>query len=578
MSKTSPKIAFGLYALEIKPDSTLACSSEQTFSKVADLKTNFVSTSPIVTYEPDYWVLDGNYKFKSTVDASTHVGLFSLVMSDASGDFAVAPILTITFGSVHSSDGLVLRFAQQSADFANDIDVAYYNASNVLIRTDNYNPAGWEFSTTQAVTDFKKIIITFNSTNNPYRYLRLTGVDFGELVYFTGTDIKQATLIQECNPLSVEVPIDTLDINLFSSDASFSIISPSGDYEKLKENLPLDAYEQIENETIYLGKFYLDTWKNVSNNEIVFHCIDMLGVLDKIPYLYGGLSSVSDGNLLYPTTAAILISDVLGMINTPYYIDPELSSIEITGWIPPCSYREALQIIAFSIGARVTCSRMGVIQFYKSVIASDLLEFDHLITYAKKGMNQSLELAPLVTGIELISHKYYYEETSASKFVIFDGYLPEGNYTFKTNYPCLNIGADGSTASVDFNEVGVNFVEVEITTAGNLHLQANRFFDTTRIFSIHNTGLDASIRKNVIKIDCTLINENNVEELTQKIYDYYQMRYLQDVKLYASKISSGDSVLVDTLYNNQIGGVVEKAVFDLSGGFTSKVTIRGAII
>ncbi|MTV80943.1 hypothetical protein GM546_13970, partial [Streptococcus pneumoniae] len=68
---------------------------------------------------------------------------------------------------------------QQSNDFANDITIAYYDDADTLIRSDAYIPTTWEFSTGQAVADFKKIIVTFNSTKKPYRYLRVTAVDYG---------------------------------------------------------------------------------------------------------------------------------------------------------------------------------------------------------------------------------------------------------------------------------------------------------------------------------------------------------------------------------------------------------------
>lgn len=577
MTRTSPVVAFGLYALGIKQDATPTCSDVQTFSKVNDLITGNVTTSPYITYEPDFWLLDGGYKIKPTSDAAVHVGLMSLSMSNASGVFSVAPVLTIIFANVQTTDGLTLRFAQYSNDYCNDVDVAYYNASNVLIRTDSYTPTSWQFSTAQAVTSFKKIIITFNGTNKPYRYLRLTGIDFGELVYLTNENIKQAILTQECDPLSTTLPIDTLELNIFSSDSSFSIINPSGSYEKIKENMPLDAYEQIGNETIYLGKFYLDAWQNLSNNEIKLNCVDALGALEKIPYLYGGLVSPNE-IVVSATTAGVLIADMLERINIPYTIDTELESIEVMGWIPVCSYREALQMIAFSIGARVTCSRMGALQIYKTTIASELTDFSYSITSAQKGLDQSLTLAPLVTGVELTSHKYYYEETSLNRIVLFDGHLAIGSYTIQTNEPVVNIGNSPGTGTFSYVDAGVNFVKINVTVAGNISITGNKFTDTKRVIGVYDDTVDASARQNIVKIDCTLVNDNNVDALAQKVYDYYQMRYLQDVKLYASKISSGDSALVDTLYNSQIGGVVEKAVFDLSGGFTSKVTIRGAVI
>jgi hypothetical protein len=89
------------------------------------------------------------------------------------------------------------------------------------------------------------------------------------------------------NPLSVILPVNTLDLSLFSSDATFSIINPSGDYAALEERQPLDVYERIGAGEIYIGQYYLDKWENPSNNQVEFRCIDLMGILETLPYLGG---------------------------------------------------------------------------------------------------------------------------------------------------------------------------------------------------------------------------------------------------------------------------------------------------
>ena len=91
MTRTSPLVSFGLFALALKQDSIPACDDVQTFSIVDDLRTGNVTTKPYITYEPDFWLLDGNYKFKPST--TVHIGLMSLSMSNASGVFAIPPEL-----------------------------------------------------------------------------------------------------------------------------------------------------------------------------------------------------------------------------------------------------------------------------------------------------------------------------------------------------------------------------------------------------------------------------------------------------------------------------------------------------
>lgn len=562
--RTSPLVSFGLYALAIKPDSTPACSDVQPFSKVEDLKTGNRTNRPYITYEPDFWLLDGNYKFMPTVTASIHVGLMSLSMSDSLGDFAIPPVLTVTFSAVHTMDGLTLRFAQYSVDYADSIIVVFYDASDVLIRSDNYTPSSWEFSTGQAVTDFKKIVITFNSTNKPYRYLRVTGIDFGQLTYFTGADIKAASVVEELNPLSLELPIDTCELSLFSSDATFSIINPAGDYASLQNKQPLDVYEAVGNDQIFIGQFFLDTWENPSNNEIIFKCIDMIGVLNTIPYLGGIWTS--------PVNIEDLVSTIMTAINVPYDLDVNLNGTQITGWIPVTNYREALQQIAFACGAYVICSRAGIIQIYQTVLASDLVSHDYSILKADKGMEQSLTLKTLVTGVEVTAHNYI---ENADVIELYNGTLAIGTHTITFNAPMHDLSVSGATITSS----GANYAVVNrAATPGTVVLSGQSYIDTKRVNGVYNLTLDANVSKNILSIsDATLVNPSNVATITQRVYDYYQQRYLQKVKLFAPQAAPSDSVLVDTLYDQQISGIVEKMTLDLTGGFTAKTEIVGVV-
>jgi hypothetical protein len=564
MTKTSPLVTFGLYALTIKQDATPAVSVDlQPFSKLADIKTGNVASRPYATFEPDYWLLDGGYKFKQDNDASVHVGIMSLLQSDEVGAFAVPPVLTVTFSTVHTTDGMTFKGSQYSNDFANSIQVAFYDASDVLIRTDAYTPTSWEFSTGQAVTDFKKIVVTFNSTNKPYRYLRLPGIDFGKLTYFTGADIKSASVIEEFNPLSIELPIDTCELHLYSNDSTFSIINPSGDYSALQNKQPLDVYEVVGTEQVYIGQFYLDTWENVSNNEIIFRAIDMLGILETIPYM-GGL-------WITPTTAGVLIEAMMSAINTPYDLDPDLSAASIQGWIPATTYREALQQIAFAIGAYVTCSRAGLLQIYTSVLASDLSAYDYTITKAEKGIDRSLTLKTLVTGVEVTAHNYLANTDSTE---LYNGYLALGTHTITFSEPKHTLSVSGAAITAS----GANYAVVNVTTAGTVVLSGLGYTDTKSVNGVYNTTLGATVSKNILSIkDATLVNPSNVAATTQRVYNYYQMRYLQKVKLYSTLASIGDSVLIDTLYNQKIGGVIEKMSINLSGGFTAQTEIVGGV-
>jgi len=563
MSKTAPVVTFGLYAMIVKQDSAPAATDIQPFAKISDLKTGNTTNKPTITLEPDFWLLDGNYKFRPS-DALTHVGLMSMSMSNADGNFITPPVLTVTFSEAHTTDSLTLRFAQFSDDYSSSVRVQYFDAADTLIRMDSYNPIDWEFSTEQAVTGFKKIVITFYSTNKPYRYLRLLGIDYGRIVTFTGADIKSASVVEQVNPLSIELPVDTLELHLYSSDAAFSIIAPGGDYASLQNKQPMDVYETIGNDTVYIGQFYLDTWENPSDTEIVFKAIDMIGVLDTIPYL-GGIWTTA-------TTVGALVEAMLSAINVPYALDPALEAVAIKGWIPICSTREALQQIAFACGAFVTCSRSSLIQITKTILAADVSSYDSIITKAEKGMEQSLTLTALVTGVEVTAHNYLSNATSSE---LYNGTLTSGAHTITFSAPMHSLSISGATITAS----GANYAIVSVATTGTVLLTGQGYTDTLQVYGVYNTGLDANVKVNIPGIkDATLVNSSNVASITQQVYNYYQQRYLQRVKLYNPTAEAGKTALVDALYNRQIAGIVEKLELDLSGGFTAKAEINGVVV
>lgn len=563
MTYTTPRISFGLYGLVIKQDSVPSASDLQPFSKVQDLRTDNATNRPYATYEPNFWLLDGGYKFLPENTATVHVGMMSLAMSDNNGNFAVPPVLTVGFQQAHSTDGLALRFSQYTGDYASLLNVKFYDSTDALIREDTYAPTSWEFSTGQAVSNFKKVVITFQATNRPYRYLRLAGIDYGELIYFQGSEVQTAETIEEVNVLSTEVPYGTLRLQLWSTDGDFSIINPSGYYAALKERQPLAVHELVDNQSVFIGQYYLDTWTNPSDNQIEFECVDLLGVLDGMSY-HGGLW-LGSGIALHT-----LIESILEPIYIPYDLDIDLYDVVVKGWLPASSYREALQQIAFAVGAYVTCARSSAVKIYKSKIAAQSSS-NTTITKAEKGIESPLSLTTLVTGAEVTAHNYI---SSAESKQLYNGTLTAGQHEIIFDEPIHDLAVSGASVV----ESGANYAVINVTSTGTVVLSGQTYTDTMQSFGVYNTELGPSVKPNVIKInEATLVNTSNVQAVTQRVYDYYQQRYTQKLKLFAPSAQVGGVALIDTLYDRQIRGVIEKMTTDLANGFLVDAEARGVV-
>jgi hypothetical protein len=563
MTPTSVKIAFGFNALEIKNDGVPTCADKQTFSNLDDLITGQSTSKPYSTYEPDFWLLDGNYKFKPSTEI--HIGLMSLSMSDAAGDFSVAPALTITFGSVHDSDGLTLRFAQYSNDYAVDIDIAYYDASNALIQTDNYTPDSWEFSTSEAVADFKKIIITFNTTNKPFRYLRLTGIDFGELTYFQDDEIKSAYLIQEVDIMALELPISTLEVKLIVSDATLNIINPTGAFENFQYKKPLDIYEKIGNETHYIGRFFVDRWGVTSPSEITLYCFDWIGILDKETYF--------DGGTLFGFSLTEQLDDFFG--DFPYSLDSAIPTSQLQGRINLMSYRDALKNILMAIGGYALTAGSNIIQIIESKLVVDVADYERAITADEMALDDyELTLKPTVTGVEVVAHAWGREDPNET--VLYEGVLSVGTHILIMQPPSIVYDVDGATPSgIDD---GANYATVIVASPGTVTLTGHYLVNAKSEFSEYNTGL-TSIDENIKRIeDNDQITNDIAAAITARLFDYFAQRYIQKAKVFANTVRPGEAVMVEVVGDNILGGFVERMESDLTGGFISRIEVVGVIL
>lgn len=563
MTRTSPIVSFGLYALNVKQDSTPSCADVQAFSKVNDLKTDNASALPYASYEDNFWLLDGGYKFLPANQATVHVGLMSESMSDAAGAFSVPPVLTVDFSTEHDSDGLTLKFSQYSGDWASSVTVDYYDDTASLIRSDTYTPTSWQLVTGVAVNGFKQIVITFSGTNKPYRYLRLTGIDYGTLIEFTGSSIRRASVVEEIDPMSGEARYNTLDLKLYSADGDFSIINPSGIYQYLQERQPIAIHETVGNLTVFIGQFYLETWENQSDTTIEFNAIDLLGVADTLPYL---------GGFWTGTAVETVVDGILTPLNIPYELDATLYGTLIKGWLPVCTVREALQQIAVAVGAYLDCSRSNAIKIYTAPIAA-VTTPSTTITKAQKGLSQKLGLKPLVTGVELTAHNYVALSTTVT---LYSGTLAAGTYTITwDDGPKHTLSASGATVASS----GPNHAVLTVASPGTVSLTGRTYRDTTRTFSEYTAGLAAGTKPNVLKIaNATLVNLDNGAAVCSRIYDYNQQRLVQKLRMYApTNVQIGDVVLVDTLYDQQIRAMVERASIDLTGGMVADLELTGVV-
>lgn len=345
-------IEYGDIALTAKDDLTASASSKQSFSKLALLKQNNVAYKKYATFEQNFCVLDGSFKNFPDDPSLENFALWSALMSNSSGNFSTPITLTCDFASYITSVGLTIYFSTATNDYAKNVNVKWYRDST-LLSDEDYTVNNAVYFCENTVERFNKVVITFQKTNNPYRYLKIEDIIWGTGRTFDENVLREVNLLEDVSLTSEEIRINTLDFTLSNKqDVAFTF----------QKTQPLKFTRNNE----LLGVFFIDSAVRKSKTIWELKTVDYIGVLDKIPF---------DGGTYSNVTVSTLISTILGN-RIPYNLNSSLANITLSGTLEKCSKREALLQVAFAICAIVDCSRSESINIYpaSSTVVSNIEE------------------------------------------------------------------------------------------------------------------------------------------------------------------------------------------------------------
>lgn len=561
--KTKASVKFGLIDVTAKKDSQLSVNDKQDFVDMLDLKNDDLEEIKYGTCEKNQFALDGSRELMPEKEDLKDMGWWSNQMSDENGHFATPLIMEINFTEPHSSMGLTLIFSE-AGDYCNKLNIKYYDLKNNLLRDLDFTPDKYKYICKGVVENYGKIIITFYSTNNPYRYLKLYKILYGAEIVFEGDNLMSANILEEIDLLSSEISINTMDFTAYSEDDDFNIINPQGFYRLLQQRQKLEATETFikEDKVKNMGTFYLDKWANEKDKTMKFSAIDLIGVIDKTDF-NGGMYT----NILF----ADLIEEIFtsaGLENDEYEIQEELKNLTLSGYIGICSHREALQQAVFAIGAAADCSRSEKIKIYRV----ENTEENNVIeeTNIEQG-SKAIEQNELVTGVEIVSHNYR-KGTELEK--VYDGTVDEGQTKIIFNEPVHDITCENA----EIVERNCNYAIINATEETDIIINGYKYKDNLLTYLVEVEELNASQKQTTLKIESAyLVNKNNAKKVAKRVLDYYQKTYKTGFNFLLNDETIAEDVEIEGDFEQKLVGHITKLDIDLTGGFWANTELNARV-
>lgn len=270
-----------------------------------------------------------------------------------------------------------------------------------------------------------------------------------------------------------------------------------------QKTLPLKLYR---NETL-IGAFFIETSAKENKDLYKISSTDYIGLLDKEKFLGGMYTAESVGNIV-----ANILED------SPYTIDQTLASRTVTGYICICSKREALQMIIFSAGGIIDCSRNDSIEI-KLLPTETTSELTNTEIVSIKETVESI-----TTTIELIEHKYKIK--SEAEQIIEDAVNGEALICFNSPYNSISISGGTILQS------GINFAK--ISANGSFTLTGFGYDDITITKSKRNPLTVTTDIKKIKSYSTTLVcNEINLLD---------QLQFINKTLSVNFKVSNGEKV------------------------------------
>lgn len=506
-------------------DAVITATTGQPFSREDGVK-NPGADLPWATFEPQGWPLDGSRTLLP--DAPGDLGWWSAVPSDGDGSFKNPPTLVMTFSKPYTASGVTLSFYRALGQWCSEVQVLWYWKNLLLDQVITY-PDTDKWILTHPVENFDKVEIRLLKTNIPGHFAKLRQLQIGRVFVFMEDELVQVRLLNEIDPSLCKLSVDTMTVDI-----------------RNRKQYPLfpqkdQAIHLYRNGVQIAAHYITDTTRQTKLNYRLC-CQSAIGRLEDT--FLGGFYEQQP---LLP-----LLQQVLG--DFPFRVDRTFADETVTGYLPVSTRRQALQQIAFAVGAVVTTCGDGTIQLLppeKAVSGS----FVASSIFAGATMKQKAAIG----AVELHLHSY---TSGDEERTIFKEKEMHGEELFLTfSEPCFSYRLTGGTI-LDSDVNWIRFVGDGVVT-----LAVKKYHCQTVVMTKKNLLASAAEKGNVVVVEnATLIHPGNGAAVLERLYRYHAMQ----LQLHQDVVMSGQHLgqMVESL--NPWGERVEGYITEMESTFTNK--------
>lgn len=517
-------------------------------------------------------LLDGRTVPFSAHPDTANIGLISKELSGADGTFTPAIVMELTSTERYSSQGLTFTFDTYNNIFCNSLNVKWYRNSELLFSED-FIPSSAVYFCRKQVENYDKVVITFNSLNMPENRLKLRVIDYGYGTVFYGDELRNVKCLQEINPISSEISINTVDFTLDSKrDINYSF----------SDKQPISVYYNGE----LRATTFVKSAKRKSRTIWEVQSEDYIGLMDGIPY---------KGGMYTDVLATEILEDIFSTAKVPYESDSDFNEVRLTGYIPYTTCREALMQVAFGIQAVVDTSDSDKVKVKKlDTSVKQTIPLNRIM----QDPNYVSEEA--VTCVRVVAHKYTPVEDMVDVYSGEESGAGQ-NIFVKFDEPLHDL----SISRGQILKSGVNYAV--ITANSNSVLTGKKYEHTSRINEINRLDGLTQEKENVVTIDkATLVSGSNADNVLNKCYEWLTRNNVSNLKIiegkhisggepltwgmylwgdenwggktpievtYDQPISVGDTIKAETEYLGEVEGIVTSQKFNLNGNIIVKEAV-----